>query len=427
MNIGYACLTLGVPGTEYRTLRQKDITPSKMREIIAANLDALERVTEYNHSMGIRLFRITSDLIPFGSSPENPVSWAEEYAEKFRQIGKKIHDYGIRVSMHPGQYTVLNSPNPDVVSRSIEDLIYHGKVLDALETDATSKIILHVGGTYGDREAAIRRFIDHHRGLPEAVRRRLIIENDDRSFTIQEVLRIANELGIPAVFDNLHNEINPSANPKTESEWVMEAGKTWKAPDGKQKLHYSQQDPSKQRGSHSFTIAIDPFLDFVGEIVDADVMLEVKDKNWSAVKCWNCLRPDREIKHLEAEWARYKYLVLERDPQAYQAIRGLLKEKNTYPVLNFYRWIERALAKPASLGHSMNALEHIAGYFKDLASETEKKTINKKMDKCRNGALSIDSAKRFFWDLAWQHHVDYLIHSYFFVKKEQLTPTEREG
>ena len=427
MNIGYACLTLGVPGTEYRTLRLKDITHSKMREIIAANLDALEQVTEYNHSMGIRLFRITSDLIPFGSSPDNPVSWAEEYAEKFRQIGKKIHDYGIRVSMHPGQYTVLNSPNPDVVSRSIEDLIYHAKVLDALGTDSTSKIILHVGGTYGDRESAIGRFIDHHRKLPETVRRRLIIENDDRSFTIQEVLRIANELGIPAVFDNLHNEINPSAVSKTESEWVMEAGKTWKTSDGKQKLHYSQQDPSKQRGSHSFTIAIDPFLDFVGEIADADVMLEVKDKNWSAVKCWNCLRPDREIRHLEEEWARYKYLVLERDPQAYQAIRGLLKDKGTYPVLNFYRWIERALSKPVSLGHSMNALEHVAGYFKDTASEAEKKTIEKKLDKCRNGALSIDSMKRFLWDLACHHRVEYLIHSYFFVKKEQLSPTEREG
>jgi len=298
MNVGYACLTLGVPGTEYRTLRQKDISPAKMRSIIDTNLSALERVIDYNGTMGIRLFRITSDLIPFGSSPKNPVSWVNEFSARFHRIGTKIREYGIRVSMHPGQYTVLNSPNPDVVSRSVDDLLYHAQILDALGTDATSKIVLHVGGIYGDRERAIRRFIDNYRFLPENVKKRLIIENDDRSFTIQEVLGIANELRIPAVFDNLHHEINPSADHKTEAEWVIEAGKTWKPIDGKQKIHYSQQDPGEQRGSHSFTIAIDPFLEYVGEIADADVMLEVKDKNWSAIKCHNCLRPDREILHL---------------------------------------------------------------------------------------------------------------------------------
>jgi len=79
------------------------------------------------------------------------------------------------------------------------------------------------------------------------------------------------------------------------------------------------------------------------------------------------------------------------------------------------------LTRPISLGHAMNAIEHVAGYFKNTATETEKMTLKRKLEKCRNGALSIDSAKRYLFELAQTHPSDYLVHSYYFVKKEQLT------
>jgi len=424
MNIGYACLTFSVPGTKFRALRKKDITEDRLREVVAENLEVLERIIDYNGSQGIRLFRITSDLIPFGSSPLNDIDWGEGFRESWTRIGGKIRDLGIRVSMHPGQYTVLNSPDPQTVENTVADLVYHARVLDLLGTDTSSKIILHVGGTYGDHREALRRFASRFHELPETVRCRLILENDDRSFTIGEVLELATELGIPAVYDNLHDEINPTDQNVSPAEWIRKAASTWKPTDGRQKIHYSQQAPGKPRGSHSETILMDPFLDFVGEIADADVMLEVKDKDRSAIKCINCLRPDRDIKHLEEEWARYKYLVLEHDPKTYQEIRSLLKDKTQYPVLAFYRAVEKALSLPVLPGHAQNALEHVAGYVSQKLPERERQSLQKSIQKARIGAVSIGSVKRRLMSMAAQFGEKYLLDSYYFGEDDPILQEE---
>lgn len=424
MNIGYACLTFSVPGTKFRALRKKDITEARLREVVAENLTVLERIIDYNGSRGIHLFRITSDLIPFGSSPLNDIDWGEGFKEDWKRIGQKIRNLGIRVSMHPGQYTVLNSPDPQTVENAVADLVYHARVLDLLGTDTSSKIILHVGGTYGNRREALRRFASRFQALPETVRRRLILENDDRSFTIGEVLELATELGIPAVYDNLHDAINPTDQNVPPAEWIRRAASTWKPTDGRQKIHYSQQAPGKPRGSHSETILMDPFLDFVGEIADADIMLEVKDKDRSAIKCINCLRPDRDIKHLEEEWARYKYLVLEHDPKTYQEIRSLLKDKTQYPVLAFYRAVETALSIPVLPGHAQNALEHVAGYVSQKLPERERQSLQKSIQKARIGAVSIGSVKRRLMSIAAEFGEKYLLDSYYFGEDNPILQEE---
>ena len=209
MAIGYACLNIGTPNTNIRSVMQRNATAEKLTEVITHNLEALEKMVDYNIANGIRLYRISSDLIPFGSSPVNMLDWPETHKEVFDRIGTKIRRGSMRVSFHPGQYTVLNSPTEDVVARAIEDLIYHDKILTALGTDATNKIVLHVGGTYGDKEAALDRFAENFQRLPESVQNRLIIENDDRLYNSEEVLELTNRLQIPSVFDNLHHAINP--------------------------------------------------------------------------------------------------------------------------------------------------------------------------------------------------------------------------
>jgi len=94
----------------------------------------------------------------------------------------------IRGSMHPGQYTVLNSPNEEVVEKSIMDLEYHCKFLDSLGVDYSNKIILHVGGVYGDKISAMERFKHNFNRLSNSLKKRLVIENDDKSYTIEDVL-----------------------------------------------------------------------------------------------------------------------------------------------------------------------------------------------------------------------------------------------
>ncbi len=292
MRIGYACQVIGVPNTGLKSCLMKNANESNLMGLIVHNLNALETIIDYNRSVGIRLFRISSDLIPFGSSPVNSLRWWELFAPRFCEIGKKITAAGIRISMHPGQYTVLNSPNEDVVRRADEDLVYHERVLSALGAGHESKIVLHVGGVYGDKAEAIRRFQEHYLTLCEPIKRRLVIENDDRNYTAAQVLQLGVDLGIPVVYDNLHNTVNPCSAEKSDADWIRLCGKTWGKADGPQKIHYAQQDILKRPGSHAATIRTDEWLNFVGTLEnrDIDIMLEVKDKNLSALKCMQCLK-----------------------------------------------------------------------------------------------------------------------------------------
>lgn len=301
INIGYACLTLGVPKADFRSCILKNADDERLIELIAHNLNSLENIIDYNIRNQIRLFRISSGLIPFGSSPVNKLPWWDLFDTQLSVIGAKLKEGNVRVSMHPGQYTVLNSPDDSIVERAALDLIYHAKVLDALGTNAESKIILHIGGIYSDKARALKRFEENYANLDPSVKRRVVIENDDKAYTITDALQIGAKLDIPVVFDNLHHRINP---PETqtpvknegedfidENHWIGEAAKTWKPEDGRQKIHYSQQDPGRRPGSHSVTIYTDEFLEFYNGIKtsDIDVMLEVKDKNLSAVKCNNLI------------------------------------------------------------------------------------------------------------------------------------------
>src|SRR5699024_7304004 len=124
------------------------------------------------------------------------------------------------VSFHPGQYTVLNSPNEETVAKAVEDLRYHNKVMECLGVNDEHKIVLHIGGVYEDKPAASQRFVENFQKLDQAIQRRLIIENDDRLYTIQDVLEIAEKIGIPVVYDNLHYAVNQEWNEESDVEWI---------------------------------------------------------------------------------------------------------------------------------------------------------------------------------------------------------------
>lgn len=218
MSIGYPCITVGVEGTKQKTCRKSNATGDHLAALIKYNLDALKNIIEFNGKHNIHLFRISWDIIPFASDKEvNTLDWSNQFAEQFKEIGKLIKKYEIRVSMHPGQYTVLNSPDEGVVKRAIADLEYHALFLDSLGVDASSKLILHVGGVYGEKERAMDRFVEVYKTLNDRIKDRLVVENDDRSYTIEEVLSISERTGAPAVYDNLHNAINTSDPDKSDT------------------------------------------------------------------------------------------------------------------------------------------------------------------------------------------------------------------
>ncbi len=418
MSIGYACLAEAVEGTDIKKCLLKNATPECLRQLIGHNLEALLNMVEYNISNGIRMFRISSGIIPFGSSPINTIPWREEFKGLLDIIGGKIGSSGMRVSMHPGQYTVLNSPDEKVAADSVLELDYHASFLDSLGVDASHKIILHIGGVYGDKTAASARFIQRFLALPERVLKRLVIENDDKSYCAQDVMAISAQTGIPVVFDNLHHMVNPSPRTIREDEWIRLCAATWKPRDGRQKIHYSQSNPGKKLGAHSASVSIDPFIDFYNSLGDSkpDIMLEVKDKNISARKCSLCIEKIGDLSELEKEWSRYKYTVLEHSHTAYQEIRELLKDKSAYPALAFFRLVQTALALPVQTGGGINAANHVWGYFKDAANPAQKKQYMKALDAYAAGKGSLNAVKRKLHALARQHRQAYLLSSYYFLE-----------
>ena len=413
MSIGYACLTVGVSGTKLRSCTLKNATPDVLSTLIQSNLEALDNQLDYNIQNGIKLFRVSSDIIPFGSHPANTLKWWEIFNDQLKGIGSKALVNGIRLSMHPGQYTVLNSPDESVVERAVTDLKYHARFLEAMGLGPEHKLILHIGGIYGNKTAALKRFIQNYRCLGENIRHRLVIENDDRQYTIAEVLFIGESEGIPVVFDNLHHQVNPD-NTHSTGEWIAACSHTWKGSDGPQKLHYSQQDADKRPGSHSATLDVGDFMQFYTSIRtrDVDIMVEVKDKNLSAIKCINAIASPK-IQRLEKEWGRYKYLVLEHSPIGYHEIEQLLKNKSTYPVREFYRLIDEAMRTQVKPGNAVNAAQRVWGYYKDSTDENTGLRFEKHIDKVSKGESTIP-LKRLLWKLAGIQKQKYLLNSLYF-------------
>lgn len=417
MRIGYACLTLGVPDTALKSCMSKNADEERLLDLISHNINSLENIIDYNIANNIQLFRISSDIIPFGSSPVNKLPWWDIFSSRFIKLGEKIKNSGMRVSMHPGQYTVLNSPDEGVVKRAIDDLDYHTRMLDSLGVGPEHKIVLHIGGIYNDKNQAMERFVANYNRLSNEVKQRLVVENDDKSYNIKDVLEIGNMLNIPVIFDNLHNIINPYDEKESELTWINHCKGTWREWDGPQKIHYSQQDPSKKPGSHSSTIEINEFMEFYEglEGKDIDIMLEVKDKNLSAVKCINCTRTDKNIKFLEFEWSKYKYKILENSPENYLEIRKLLRSKEDYPSVLFYNLIEEALKREDIIGNAINAAQHVWGYFKNSSSDKEKDSFLKAIDGFKEGKTSIKTLKNILWKLSIKYNQGYLLNSYYFV------------
>ncbi len=414
--IGYACQAIGVPQTAFGTCHMKQATQDNLYIKIKKNLEALDHILDYNIQNKIGLFRITSDLIPFGSSDVNNLEWGDIFQNEFILLGEKIRKEKIRVSMHPGQYTVLNSLDAKVVYKAVEDLRYHCKVLDLLGCEQSSKIILHIGGAYGNKKLAMQRFVQEYKQLDDNIKKRLVIENDDRTYQIDEVLEVSSQTGAPVIFDVLHHKINHSDQKIDLFEWIKLSKKTWKAEDGNQKIHYSEQNPLRQAGAHSEHIQMDTFLEFykgLGREIP-DIMLEVKDKNLSAVKCNNLVNPNYRIQVIEKEWSRYKYLILEHSGAHYQEVRELLKDKSAYPIIEFYRIIEEAMSIVPEFGSIQNASDHIWGYFSKRATKKEYLEYHKKLSKIQDKSGKIQAMKNYLLKLSEKYQEEYLIQSLYF-------------
>lgn len=283
MKIGYPCINLGIGCTSSKTFRLASYSKERLIQTAGQNLACLQRTLEYNVSHGLYFFRITSDLVPFASHPICKYDWQKHFQVEFKSIGMFIKKHGIRISMHPDQFTLINSPDLNILKRSSRELFYHSNVLDAMELDPTAKIQIHVGGVYDDKSASTKRFIKRYKELADAVKVRLVIENDEKLYSLGDCLAIHQEIGIPVLFDSYHHSILNNKEPVSKA--CALAGKTWKKGDGIPMVDYSSQRRGGRIGAHADSIDIADFKKLLRQTrgCDFDVMLEVKDKERSAL------------------------------------------------------------------------------------------------------------------------------------------------
>ncbi|MDD1686081.1 UV DNA damage repair endonuclease UvsE [Methanoregula sp.] len=292
MRIGYPCINRSIGCSANRTFRLASYSEDRLLGTVAGNIACLRKILAWNQKNDILFFRITSDLVPFASHPVCTFPWQEQFREEFAATGTFIKEAGIRISMHPDQFIVLNSPDERVVSRSIDELAYHARVLDAMGLDASAKIQLHVGGVYGDPVKSIARFVRVYGQLDPAILRRLVVENDDQRFTASDCLEIHELTGIPVLFDVFHHTCRN--NGEDLDEIIPAISKTWQRSDGTMMADYSSQHPEKRAGSHAEHIDITDFKKFlaISRATDMDIMLEIKDKENSALAAVALARAD---------------------------------------------------------------------------------------------------------------------------------------
>ncbi|WP_273843405.1 UV DNA damage repair endonuclease UvsE [Rubrobacter calidifluminis] len=283
IRLGYPTQNLTLRASTNRTLRLSTMgNAEKISTLVHRNLADLEDILRWNARYGFGLFRMGQSLIPFASHPAFPYDWQEEHARELRRAGSLAGKLDIRLSMHPGQYIQPGSPDPAISRRSIDELRYTARIFSMMGlTDGI--IVLHAGGAHGDLRSSARRFV---KALcdEEEILRHLALENDERIWTVEEVVDLAITLGVPAITDNLHHALNPGSI--TLRGALDLSLPTWEVRGTRPKVHLSSQAPGKQPGAHAYAIEPGDWTRLIDALDgrDTDVMLEAKGKERSLEK-----------------------------------------------------------------------------------------------------------------------------------------------
>lgn len=312
--LGYVAMTMDLvdcspSGTVtfsiYDKLPNDEARIYRLRKITAKNLENTLRILRFNKAMGINVFRLTSKLVPLATHlATEGWDYTGDFSKEFKEIGVFIKENDLRVSAHPDHFTLINSPSAEVLSASIKDLDYHTRLFEAMGLeDYGYKLVIHVGGLYKDKASSIARFKENFIKLPERLRKRLIIENDDKSYTARDVLLLCKEIGAPMVLDVHHHYC---ANEGESLELLLpDIFGTWKYERFKPKIHFSSPKSKKDFRSHADYIELEEFIKFIRIAckvdLDFDVMLEAKSKERSLLQLSDQLSEQEGIERLEGK------------------------------------------------------------------------------------------------------------------------------
>jgi UV DNA damage endonuclease len=263
-----------------------------LKEKIVQNLKDTLTMMDWNEANGIKVFRLSGEMFPHKSNHRAPDYTFDFAIELLKQIGQKSKQFKQRLTFHPGQFNCIGSPNNDVIKNTIADLQYHADVLDLMELDKNSVMVIHGGGVYNDKESTKKRWCENYLKMPENIKNRLVLENCEKNFSIIDCLEISTIINIPVVFDTHHFEcykiLHPDEHFETPGYYMEAILNTWKRRDIKPKFHISEQGSGKC-GHHSDYVENIP--SYLLEIpfkynTYIDIMIEAKMKEQSLFKLY---------------------------------------------------------------------------------------------------------------------------------------------
>ena len=299
MSIGYACINMQLSYPQKYGGKEKGVEPittgrsmikrtfqtkglDYASELTLKNVKDLNGIISWNVLNGYDFYRMSSGLAPWKTEYDwEDLKDIDSIRRWFHSAGTMAKTHNVRLTSHPGPYNVLVSPKEEVVENCIKDLTIHGDEFDMMGLSRTpyNKINIHLGGAYGDKEASMKRFVKNFPRLPESVRSRLTLENDDKAsmYSVKDLYYgIYKKIGIPIVFDYHHHKFCTGG--MSEQEALEMALSTWG--DIKPVTHYSESRRDEQEDK---TIRVQAHSDYVYDKIemygnDFDIMVEAKAK-----------------------------------------------------------------------------------------------------------------------------------------------------
>lgn len=274
----------------YKKISSEEKRMEKLKTVTLSNLDALTQLIKYNIENDIHFYRITSALIPLVTHPEvGYFGHREIFKKDFEYIGNLIKNSNMRVDTHPDEFNVLNSTNPKVVENSIINLTRQLEWFEDMNYKE-GKMVIHVGGATGGKEAALKRFITNFNTFPSNIKNSLIIENDDKTYTAKETLNLCKNINVPMVLDIHHHNCNNNGDDIKEI--LGDIINTWDNQNLPPKMHFSSPKDKSLEGKvdkkHADFIDSIDFINFIELLKlfnkDIDIMLECKEKDIALFK-----------------------------------------------------------------------------------------------------------------------------------------------
>ncbi len=308
--LGYVAMSVHVKNSSpsqtmsyksFSNVEDEEAAIHKLEKIAKSNISNCFRLLIHNKANDIHFFRLSSRLVPLATHEKVRWDYKKALKDDFLKLGQYALEHQMRIDFHPDHFVVLNSPDKEILKTSILTLDHHYQLLKLMNIPTMHRCVFHLGGKYEDKEESLERFISNWAIVPNRIQQMIILENDDKTYTIEDILYVCEKLNIPFCFD-LHHHIANHDDPDWIVHWARIVN-TWNYSPLPMKMHISSPKSEHQFRAHADYINGEQFLSFAKKINHSvkqlDCMIEAKQKDDALFQLVNDLEQYSEVQMVD--------------------------------------------------------------------------------------------------------------------------------